>query len=233
MNAYRTVSKGLDRLYAAVHVLACIALATMAGMIVVEVGGRVLDSLLELVGLEPTGFTIPSLAEFTGFLFVAATFLALASTLRHGVHIRVTILLDRVPPAAQRALKCLAGLVGTALFGFAAWYAVELVLDSIRFNEVSFGIVAVPLAIPQSAMAAGLIVFTIAMAHEAIAALVEPDAVRKPTGDLGLAEAEEPATGHGALGPSSPVRDPHPAAERVRSASVAPTPPAYRWSKRR
>ena len=199
----------------------------MAGLIVVEVGGRILDALLELVGLEPTGFTIPSLAEFTGFLFVAATFLALASTLRHGVHIRVTILLDRVPFPVQRGLKFLAALVGTALFGFAAWYAVELVLDSIRFNEVSFGIIAVPLAIPQSAMAAGLIVFTIAMAHEALAALLEPDAVRRPLEQTALADGDEPATGHGALGPSSPVRNPFPVAER------ASPPSTRRWSKRR
>lgn len=187
----------MDRAFAASHLLACIAIASLAGMIVVQVAARALDGALKALGLPATGFIVPSLAEFAGFLFVAGTFLALGSTLRHGVHIRVTLLLDHVPAGLARALRVLAALVGAALFAVATWYAAELVIDSFRFNDVSYGIVAIPLGIPQSAMAVGLAVFTLAMVAEAVRAASGDDAREDEVPTLGN-EAPTPAAGEDA-----------------------------------
>ena len=49
-----------------------------------------------------------------------------------------------------------------------AVFSIDMVLDSIAFNDVSPGIVAVPIWIPQSTMALGLIVFSIAMIDELV-----------------------------------------------------------------
>ena len=200
--AYRKISRVLDGLYSVSHLLACLSLASLAGLICVQVGARALDGVLGALGMEKTGFIIPSLAEIAGFLFVAGTFLALASTLRNGVHIRVTILLDHVPAAVTRALKFLAGLVGCALFAFAAYHAVLLVMDSIKFDEKSYGIIAIPLALPQGAMAAGLVIFAIAMLHEAVGALLMPaddETAPTPRSEPQAKRTDKPATGHGAL----------------------------------
>ena len=165
------LDRWFGRLFGLAHALACLAIAALAAMIVVQVAARALDAVLALLGLPITGFIVPSLAEIAGFLFVAGTFLALASTLREGVHIRVTLLIDHVPGGPggviSRTLRTLAALLGAALFGYAAWHAWELTADSVRFGEVSYGILAIPLAIPQSAMTAGLLVFALAMVNEA------------------------------------------------------------------
>lgn len=182
----------LDRLFGLAHALACCAIAGLAGMIVVQVAARALDAILAAAGLPITGFIVPSLAEIAGFLFVAGTFLALASTLREGVHIRVTLLIDHVPATPSRILRTLAALLGAVLFGVAAWHAYELTADSVRFGEVSYGILAIPLALPQGAMTAGLVVFAIAMLAEAARAASGAERADDP--------APTVAAGHEAVG---------------------------------
>lgn len=156
----------LDRVYTGAHWLACAALCIITLLVVVQVGTRVLDVLLQAAGIPPTGFIIPSLTEFAGYLMVGATFLALASTLKHGVHIRVTVVLGVLPETLRRVLNILVGTGAAVLFGFVAWHALLLALDSYQFGSVSYGIVPVPLWIPQTVMALGLVVFAVALIDE-------------------------------------------------------------------
>ncbi len=156
----------LDRLYAGAHWLACAALCIITTLVVVQVGARVLDVLLRTVGIPPLGFIIPSLAEFAGFLMVGATFLALASTLKRGVHIRVTVILGLIPQGGRRALNILVGIAAAVLFGFVAWHALLLTIDSFQVGSVSYGIIPVPLWMPQGVMTLGLAVFALALADE-------------------------------------------------------------------
>jgi len=156
----------LDRLYAGAHWLACAALCVITALVVVQVGARVLDKILQTFGIPPLGFIIPSLAEFAGFLMVGATFLALASTLKRGVHIRVTVVLGLLPQGARRVLNIVVGAAAAALFSFVAWHAVLLAVDSWSVGSVSYGIVPVALWIPQAVMAIGLSVFAVALIDE-------------------------------------------------------------------
>ena len=200
MTALRRTLAALDALFALAHALACLAIAALAGMIVLQVGARTLDAVLSALGLPITGFIVPSLAEIAGFLFVAGTFLALASTLREGVHIRVTLLLDHVPDALARVLRVAAGLLGTALFAFAAWHAYELTADSVRFNDVSYGIIAIPLAVPQAAMTAGLVAFALAMLAEAVRAATGGSAGEAGDAPVPTLDAGAPTLDAGAPG---------------------------------
>jgi TRAP-type C4-dicarboxylate transport system permease small subunit len=93
----------------------------------------------------------------------AHPFLALAGTLRNGDHIRVSILLQGVGPAVARLLNIWALAVAFALAAFFTWHALALVLDSYRYNEVSFGIIPIPLMFPQAVMTLGLFVLAIAL----------------------------------------------------------------------
>ncbi|MDQ0326644.1 TRAP-type C4-dicarboxylate transport system permease small subunit [Rhodopseudomonas julia] len=163
--------KALDMLYDASAIAAALAIVAIAVLVSVQVLGRVADKALQFLGYPVYGFLIPSLAEICGFLLVAASFLALASTLRHGVHIRVNLLLQSVPEAAQRPLNALVLTAGTALCGFLAFQGVNLVLESYRFGEVSFGIIPIPLWIPQTAMAAGLVILTVALLDDLLVLL--------------------------------------------------------------
>jgi TRAP-type C4-dicarboxylate transport system permease small subunit len=109
---------------------------------------------------------VASLAEIAGYLLAAATFLALAGTLKRGAHIRVTLLLGALPGRARYGLELWALAAGAALVAFMTWSVVRLAYDSIRFNEISYGLIPVPLAIPQMVMAVGLAALLVALIDE-------------------------------------------------------------------
>ena len=81
----------LDRIYGAALWVAALCLAGIALMVGAQLAGRIVDGTLKLLGREIYGIVILSLAEFSGFLLAAASFFALAATLKAGTHIRVTM----------------------------------------------------------------------------------------------------------------------------------------------
>jgi len=161
----------LDRLYAASGALSAAFLVAICLIVLGQVACNAIDAALPLFGRSPIGLVIPSYAEFAGFFLAASSFLALAYTLRADGHIRVRLLLQRLPAGAQRAAEywCLcAALFVSAYF---AWYAWRLVAESFEYNDMSPGIVPVALWIPQSAMALGLSVLAIAFLDELVGLL--------------------------------------------------------------
>ncbi len=180
----------LDWIYRASLWLSAGALVAIAVLVFLQVGGRVLDRVLLTLGMEAVGFSIPSLAEFGGFLFVAAAFLALPATLRAGGHVRVT-LLGAAWPGVARWAELLVIAAALALAAFAAWHSALKVADSLKVGAVSYGTVPVPLWLPQAAMAAGLVLLTVALMDELVAAL------RGGTPAFRAAEAARAASGEG------------------------------------
>lgn len=114
-------------------------------------------------GLLPS--TIPSYADFSGFMLAGATFLALAHTLRAGGHIRVNLVVARLPERAQFFAECFVLCVATGLVGYAAWFMGALVAESVHYNDVSNGIIPVALWIPQSVAAFGVSLLLVAILH--------------------------------------------------------------------
>lgn len=165
------VRKALDWLYGGAERLAMAALCLIALLASAQVLGRVADFVLGLMGLPPYGFLVPSLAEIAGFLLVGASFLALAGSLRAGAQIRVTLGLSALSRRKRRVAEAFVLMAGVALSGFFFLYAVRLAADSHRFNELSYGILPVPLWMPQSVMALGIGIFTIALLQDLIAVL--------------------------------------------------------------
>lgn len=144
----------LDFAYRLCGVLAAVALAMIAVLILAQIVGRFF------------GVLVPGVNEAAAFLLAATTFLALAYSFRAGSHIRVSVVLHHLPPRLRRLADLLSVAVATALIGYFAWYTWLLVQDSIRFKEVSDGLLAIPLAIPQGAMLAGLVMLTVALVEE-------------------------------------------------------------------
>jgi TRAP-type C4-dicarboxylate transport system permease small subunit len=161
----------LDSLYRLSGAAAAAFLLAICGIVLLQVGANMIDSAATLVIGEPIGLVVPSYSEFTGFFLVAASFLAMANALRSGSHIRVTLIIRGLAPGPRRWVELWCTAVGTAMSGYFAWYAVDMVIDAYRFNDVSAGIVAVPIWIPQSSMALGLVIFTIALADEFVTLL--------------------------------------------------------------
>ena len=74
-----------------------------------------------------------------------ATFSALGYALMHGDHIRVTLLSERLSPAAQRVLQMAGALVGIGLTALLAWRTGVMALDSFRNGTFSIAGSGLPL----------------------------------------------------------------------------------------
>jgi TRAP-type C4-dicarboxylate transport system permease small subunit len=161
----------LDKFYASALWLAAACLVTIGLLVGVQLAGRLIDGTLRLVGLEPIGIVIFSLAEFAGSLLAAASFLALAGTLKAGAHIRITMLLHALPERARRVLELWAFGAAALFSAYIAWQVTTFAWVSFQFSEVSPGVIRFPLWIPQAAMATGTIILSVALLDEFFAVL--------------------------------------------------------------
>jgi TRAP-type C4-dicarboxylate transport system permease small subunit len=149
--------RGLDRLYDAAAFLAAFFLIGTLAMVLTGIAGRLFN------------FYLRGTDAYAGYCMAAASFFALAHTLRQGEHIRVTLILDRLGARARFALELWCYSVAVFLAGAIAFFSVRLAWQSYTFNDVSQGSDATPLWIPQISMAVGTVVLWIAF----IDALVE------------------------------------------------------------
>ena len=144
MDAFvRTVHRGM-------LVLSCLGM--VAAFITVSLG--ILARLLR--------WDLPGLDAYAGYAIAAALFLALPATLLRGEHIRVTLVLDRLPARGRAALEWWCLLAGTGLSLYLSWYAVRLAWVSHATHDISPGADVTPLWIPQLAMALGCLGLTLA-----------------------------------------------------------------------
>lgn len=118
-------------------------------------------------------FDFPGLDAYAGYSIAAALFLALPGAFRRGDHIRVTLLLDKLPPKARNAFEFWGLGTGLALALYLAYFACRLVWTSYVTHDVSPAADATPLWIPQIAMALGSIGFAAAFADALAARLAK------------------------------------------------------------
>lgn len=118
------------------------------------------------------GFAAPGTDAYAGYAMAGAGFMALASTLKAGEHIRVTLILGMLRGKAHKALEVAALVIATLLSGFLAFYASRLVWQSWEIEDISVGIDATPLWIPQIFMALGTLIFFIAFCDELVMELL-------------------------------------------------------------
>jgi TRAP-type C4-dicarboxylate transport system permease small subunit len=122
--------------------------------------------MLALSAGRDVGINIPAGDDFAAWCMAALAFLSLAYTFKSGEIIRVGFVLDRLQGRSRRIAEILSLLTGSAILGFFAWHATRMTWDSYRFNDMSQGVVAVPLWIPQLGYAVGLVVLFIAFLDE-------------------------------------------------------------------
>jgi len=143
----------LDKFYRFLMLLSCISMLLAFGSIMLGVAAR------------EFAWAIPGLDAYAGYAIAATLFLALPSTLKHGDHIRVTLVMQRLPARAQNVLEYWCLLAASALSVYLAWFACRLVWVSYATHDVSPSADASPLWIPQLAMALGCIGFAVSFLH--------------------------------------------------------------------
>ena len=150
----------LDALYTASAWLAGLCMVGVLVMVLLTIFSRMF------------GFSAQGSDAYAGYAMAGSGFLALATTLKHGEHIRVTLLLGALKGGARKAMEVAALVIATLLSGFLAFYSARLVWQSWEIEDVSVGLDATPLWIPQIVMALGTLVFFIAFADELVLELM-------------------------------------------------------------
>lgn len=156
----------LDLLYRISGAISACFIASICVLVFSQVLLNIIDRLSSVFTGSAIGLSIPSYADFTGFFLASASFFALAYTLREGGHIRVTLFIQHTSPGIRRFIEFWCIGLATAVSIYFAWYTALLVMEAYEYNDLSSGMVPVPLWIPQSGMLVGLIVLSIALIDE-------------------------------------------------------------------
>ncbi len=164
---------------------AALCMVTICALVALQVTFRVLDTLLVLVGLRRLGLGITGLSEIAAYLLVGATFLGLAYTFVHHAHIRVTLLISRLPARIQVWMEILCLIVALAISLLLVYGLVELARESLHYRDVSSGFLSIPPWIPQTVLATGVGLLCLALAEAMLITLHiaarDPDSFRELT----------------------------------------------------
>jgi TRAP-type C4-dicarboxylate transport system permease small subunit len=124
--------------------------------------------MLALSAGREIGINVKSGDDIASWCMAAMAFLGLAHTFKSGEMIRVGLLTERLS-GRPRWLTEIFALVMAALFiGFFAWHAIDLTVTSWRLNDMSTGVLIVPLWFPQLGYAAGLVILFVAIVDELV-----------------------------------------------------------------
>lgn len=113
----------------------------------------------DVVGRSLLGVSSAATVEITGYMLACGISWSLAHTLAARAHIRVDVLVNRLPlrPRALLHVLALALLGGFALF--LAWAGWSLLDESLLFDAHDNSALHIPLALPQGIWSFGLFVF--------------------------------------------------------------------------
>lgn len=149
----------LNKLYDLSGLLAAFFLLLIGVLVVAQVVARFFGAM------------IPSADDFARLSMAASSFLALAFTMRQGAHIRVNLLIDRLPPGPARAVEIFCLLCGVLLLGFFSYYCVDTVRDGILFPDYTIGLIPIPKWIPQVGMTIGVVLLFISFVDDLVCTL--------------------------------------------------------------
>lgn len=141
------------------RVAGLVAALCLAGMVLVVVTAIV---------ARPFGHLVPSSDEITTFLMVGMAFFGFVYAYREGAHVRVDTLFRCLPAGAKNVLEILSHGAAATLALTLAIYSGELTRQAYVFNDLSEGLLAIPMWIPMIAMPIGFALFALALAYDAI-----------------------------------------------------------------
>ena len=99
--------------------------------------------LITFVNVLVRYFTDESFAfteEFSVFLMVVLTLVGAAAAFAKNSHIRMTFVVDQLPPRIAHYIEIAVMVAAAGLFGIIVWYGFKLFLDDWKFDTTSPGI---------------------------------------------------------------------------------------------
>lgn len=155
----RMIRTCLDRLYLATALLGAAFIVAIGALITAQIVGR------------EFGMQVKGADDLTAWSVVAAGFLPLAYTFRSAGHIRVTLLVDAMSGLPRRLLEIAVMALALFFVAYLCFSAFDMVRDSIRFSDLSQGLIVIPIWIPQVSIPIGTLVFAIAIADDIVVSL--------------------------------------------------------------
>lgn len=152
----RIVRSGLDALY--------LGAGWAAGLFLIAI----LVMMMALSIGREVGFNVKSGDDITAWCMAAMAFLGLAHTFKSGEMIRVGLLTDKLTGRTKWVFELFSLTMAAVFVGFFAWQVVLMTHTSYVINDMSTGVLVVPLWIPQTGFAAGLIILFIAVVDELV-----------------------------------------------------------------
>lgn len=151
--------KFLDRLYLAGGALGAIFIALIALLMIAQ-------SILREFHVN-TG----AVNDVVAWFCAAAAFFAMAHAFKHGDFVRVTLVLEKVAPATRRAMEIGSLFIGSVSVAYLAFWACRFTYESWEFNDISQGLLPMPMWIPQLSFAMGSLLLLLAVVDEFIIVL--------------------------------------------------------------
>lgn len=143
----------LERLYLYSGYVSAFFLVGIAVSIIAQIAGRM------------RGVTIDA-TEVAGLCLAASTFFGLAHTFRSGAHVRIKLIIERLPWSTRRPIEILNCVLAAVAVCFLAWNMILFALQSFEFHDISPGLLAIPFWIPQAGVAVGITLLAIAIIDE-------------------------------------------------------------------
>ncbi|MBF2713192.1 TRAP transporter small permease [Agrobacterium vitis] len=128
----------------------------------------------DIVGRTLFGFSSAATVEVTSYMLAAGLSWSLAHTLAMRAHIRVDVLINRMPLSVRAIFHVVSILMLAVFSGFVAWSGWSLVEESLLFQAHDNSALHIPMWIPQGIWFAGLLGFfamALALSLESILAL--------------------------------------------------------------
>lgn len=121
--------------------------------------GAALFITFDVLARQFLGFSSKSTVELTGYMLAVGIAWGLGFSLVERVHVRIDVLINRLPLRLRKYLHALALLMLAVFAGFLAWASITLVRESMEFRATDLSPLSVPLALPQGLWALGICVF--------------------------------------------------------------------------
>lgn len=132
--------------------------------------------VVDVLGRNYTGFYSGGTDEISGYALAIGTTWAMAFALRRKGHVAIDIITAHLPDRVRAVLELVALAVMLLFAGVLARFAWSLAIGSAMLGERSVGIIATPLAIPQTFMAIGFTMLAVeALLLGVVGALRLPD----------------------------------------------------------
>ena len=114
------------------------------------------------------GINVKSGDDITAWCMASMSFLALAHTFKSGEMIRVGLITEKLTGRTKWVVELFSLAMAAVICGYFAYQVVLMTYTSWLINDMSTGVLVIPLWIPQTGFATGLVILWIAVVDELI-----------------------------------------------------------------